>query len=232
MLALSLIGSATQDDRSLRWLLDALNLPKKFSGHLKPSIRFEHGLAPSDLGEVPRVTKLDCTVETEKAFVVVETKWSEPGLGTCSCTREGDGNPRAGFDCAARVRSRKLYWKAAHEFLGLEEVRLSFLPCALSVAYQVVRNIAAARHLSRGRIAAFVLIYDETNPYFRQTGHWPGWPSLLAKTFACRQHPRFHFRSVSWQELIHRLPIEASVRSWAADKHRLMTANVRKSHAP
>jgi hypothetical protein len=221
MLALALLGSAAERDSSLRWFWDALNLPKKFSGHRKPFIRFEHCLAPSDLGEVPRVTKLDFTVRTEKAFVVVETKLSEPGLGTCSCAREGDGDPRAGFDCAARVRSRKLYWKAAHEFLGLEEVRLSFLPCPLSVAYQVVRNIAAARHLSRGRLAAFVLICDEANPYFRQTGHWPGWPHILAEVLRKHSGIGFYFRAMSWQHLVKNLPLTPILREWAREKHKL-----------
>src|ERR1700730_3858186 len=150
LLALSLLGSASQFDSSLSWFWSALSVPSNYCGRGRPSIRFEHCLAPSDLGEVPRVTKIDVTVASEGGFVAVETKWSERGLGICSCARDGDGDPRAGFDCAARVRSRTAYWQVAHEFFGLETVRLPFLPCALSAAYQAVRNVAAARHLSRG----------------------------------------------------------------------------------
>jgi hypothetical protein len=221
MLALSLIGSAAQADPSLRWFWGALNLPKEFSGRQTPSIRFEHCLAPSDLGEVPRVTKLDLTVATERAFVVIETKWSEAGMGICSCAREGDGDPRIGFDCAVRVRSRRMYWKIAHQFLGLEAVRLSFMPCTLCPVYQTVRNIAAAIHLSRDRTAGFVLIYDRCNPYFRQTNRWPGWPHILRENLRKHRPSGFFFRATSWQELIHHLPVPASLRRWATEKHAL-----------
>ena len=221
MIALSLLGSAEQRDGSLRWFWEALNLPINFSDRQKPCLRFEHCLAPSDLGEVPRVTKLDLGISDENSFVAIETKWSEPGLGICSCARDGDGDPRTGFDCAARVRSRKAYWEVAHTFFGLADTRLAFFPCSLSIAYQAVRNVAAARRLSRGRVAGFVLIYDENNPYFRRTGRWPGWPHLLRSILREHERPDFFFRAVSWRSLMHKLPLTSELREWAYEKHRL-----------
>jgi hypothetical protein len=218
MLALSLLGNAAQNDDSLSWFWSALNLPFDFSNH--PVMRFEHCLAPSDLNEVPRTTKLDLSVSTRETFIAVETKWSEPGFGVCSCVKDGDGNPRAGFDCAARVRSRTAYWKVAQKFFGLEPVRLPLLPCSLSPFYQVVRNVAAAINLSRDRRAGFVLIYDETNPYFRQIGRC-GWPTMLTRLLKRFEHSGLCFRAVSWQRLIEQLPISESVREWAREKHRL-----------
>jgi len=221
MLALALLGSAAQRDPSVQWLFSAANLLSNLAGRKRPVIRFEHCLAPSDLGEVPRVTSMDVTISTQRAFIAVETKWSEAGLGGCSCAREGEGDPRIGFDCADRVYSRKIYWKTAADFLELEEARLSFEPCSLSVAYQVVRSIAAAWQLSRGRIAGFILIYDNTNPYFRSTNGWPGWPAILTQILNKQLRARFLFRAISWQDLIGKLPLPADVRLWAAEKHRL-----------
>lgn len=221
LLALGLLGSAAEQDDSLRWFWDAANLPGYASHRQRPSIRFEHCLAPSDLGEAPRVTKVDLTIASEDTFVAVETKWSEPGLGVCSCVRDGDGDPRPGSDCAVRVRSRKAYWETARDLFDLGGIRLSFFPCSLSVAYQAVRNVAAARHLSRGRRSVFVLIHDETNPFFQRCGDWPGWPDMLNGILRKHARSSFFFQAVSWQSLISNLPLTPQVRRWAREKHRL-----------
>ncbi len=218
VLAVSILGSAVERDPSLCWLADALNLPP-FADQQYPRVQFERALAPSDLGEVPRTTQLDFAVTSADRFIALEAKWSEPGLGSCSCSREGAGDPRTGFDCAYRVRSRRAYWNVAHKFLGLESVRMAFSPCTLSVFYQVVRNIAAAHRLSQGRLFAFVLVFDENNPCFRQTGVWPGWPHLLRSVL--RQRSGLVFRAISWQRLVPFLPLSPEVRSWAWEKHRL-----------
>lgn len=221
MLALALLGSAINRDDSLRWFWNGLDLPISSSSGRRSVVRFEHGLAPSDLGEVPRSTKLDLSISSKDIFVAIETKWSEPGFGICSCARDGDGDSHVGFECAARVRSRRAYWEVAHELFGLEAIRLPFFPCSLSVAYQAVRNVAAARHLSRGRNAGFVLIYDENNPYFRQTGRWPGWPHMLRSILLERESSNFFFRTTSWQSLMPKLPLTSKIREWAREKHRL-----------
>ena len=80
--------------------------------------------------------------------------------------------------------------------------------------------MAAARALADGRQAVFALIYDENNPYFRQTGRWPGWPRVLEGALA-EDYPDFRFRSVSWQALTPLLPMDDSARAWASEKHRL-----------
>ena len=219
MLGLSLLGNAAQNDPSLGWFSSAMNLPFDFSR--RPVLRFEHCLTPSDLNETPRTTKLDVTIATQQAFIAVETKWSEAGFGICSCIKDGDGNPSPGFDCCARVRSRTAYWQVSHQFFGLDAIRLPLLPCSLSVCYQAVRNVAAARCLSRDRCAGFVLIYDKANPYFRSTGRWHGWPIMLASRLLRFENSGLLFRTISWQEFVPQLPLTESVREWAREKHRL-----------
>jgi hypothetical protein len=65
------------------------------------------------------------------------------------------------------------------------------------------------------------LLYDAGNPYFAPTGEWPGWPALLDQAVAGADPERFRFASVSWQELVPALPLDADARAWAADKHGL-----------
>jgi hypothetical protein len=221
ILGLALIGGAAEEDSSFRWFWSALKLPERFANTERTFIQFERVLAPLDLNELPRTTQIDIAIENDRAFVAIETKWSEPGFPRCSCEREGTGSPRIGFDCADRVYARTKYWRTANRFLQLPEARLTFHPCFLSIAYQIVRNIAAARHLSRGRCSGFILLYDQTNPFFRRTGNWPGWPRLLTELLGPFEHSGLCFRAIPWQRLIGQLPITKSVRLWALDKHRL-----------
>lgn len=219
LLTLALIGSALQNDDSLGWFWDVFNLPNDTNE--RPIVRFEYCLSPLDLNEAPRVTKIDLVVMTSSVFAAIETKLTENGFGICSCVRDGDGNPLPGFDCSARVRSRKAYWETADAFFGIEPVRLPLLPCALSVAYQPIRVAAAARRLSRGRQAAFILIFDERNAYFRRTGTWPGWPQALKLVLGGREHSGLIFRALSWQQLVNQMPLASAVRKWAREKHQL-----------
>ncbi len=221
MLGLSLLCSALEQDRSLWWFWTALELPKRLAGLQNPVVKFEHALAPADLGEMPRTTKLDLSLATDEAFVAIETKWSEAGLGSCSCAREGEGDPRVGFECAPRVYARTAYWNVANQVFSLASSRLSFLPCDLSPAYQAVRNVAAAIKLAGSRVAVFVLLFDQNNPYFRPTGRWPGWPAFLNRTLRKHSAASFLFRAISWQSLISNVSLPASVRLWAREKHRL-----------
>ena len=217
-LALALLGSA--------WLnrSDHFNLPIALGFDAPRSespyaIRFEHSLLPSDLNETPRVTCLDLTLASSEQLIAIETKWIERGLGVCSCIKDGDGSPAPGFDCSARVRSRRQYWETADELFGLPAVRLAFLPCSMSLFYQAVRYVAAVKHLAAGRKAAFVLIYDANNPYFTSTGTWPGWPAVLRDALP-RNDRRFRFEALPWQRLVTSLPLPSTVRTWAKDKHR------------
>ena len=219
LLALAVFGVALKHDKSFHWFWPAFDLSKRLAGLQNPVVRFEHALAPNDLNEQPRTTKLDVTLATEEAFIVIEGKWSEAGLGICSCAREGEGNPRRGSECARRVYSRTEYWRVAHRQFGLQPMRLSFEPCAISPCYQAVRNVAAAQRLARGRQAGFILLYDARNPYFKSTGAWPGWPAMLDSILRTDPNGRFLFRSLSWQSLIGRLDLPLTVRAWLRDKH-------------
>lgn len=68
----------------------------------------------------------------------------------------------------------------------------------------------------------FVLFYDERNPYFRQTGAWPGWPEVLTATLkTADSNNLLRFRAISWQTLLPVMPLPNQVRQWAQDKHEL-----------
>ena len=220
-LAVALLGSATRLDPSLRWFWHAFDLPAP-SSQQNPSFRFERSLPPSLLNEKPRATVLDFAVDDPGCFVAVETKWTEQGLGVCSCAPHNDGGPDTGGYCAPRVVSRKHYWQVAEELFGLPAGRLPLFGCPISPAYQAIRNVAAAQRLADGkRLFAFVMIYDAENPYFRATGTWPGWPAVLAEHLKRHEQIGFHFRATSWQELVRKLPLDGAVRRWAEEKHEL-----------
>ena len=220
-LALALLGSAARLDPSLRWFWRAFNLPAP-SSQQKSAFRFEQSLPPSLLDEKPRATVLDFAVDHPGFFVAVESKWTEQGLGVCSCGSRNDGSPNAGGYCAARVVNRKDYWRVAEELFGLPTGRLPLFGCPISPAYQAIRNVAAAQKLADGkRPFAFVLLYDAEDPYFRATGTWPGWPAVLGEHLKRHEQIGFHFHATSWQELVPKLPLDGAVRRWAKEKHRL-----------
>jgi hypothetical protein len=222
LLALALLGSCSVEDPSLGWLSRVLDLPTSRRSRETSPFAFEFSLEPTALGEDPRVTTLDYIARINDVTVVAECKWSERGgLGRCSCLRD-DGNPDPGNRCASRVEIRHAYWQTAYHDFGLPVARDPRRPCSLSLAYQAVRNVAAARFLSGDKPGLFLLVFDQNNPYFRHTGAWPGWPALLRQTLAVKNTcSRFRFHAVSWQYLIPRLPLPPQVRRWALEKHRL-----------
>lgn len=219
MLTLSLLGSAQMEEPSAAWFWSATGIPK-CSPSATPTVRFEHRLSPSDLGEEPNTTQLDVSIETETCFVAVEAKLTESGLSPCSCPARNEGTPLAGGMCADRVVFRRRYWEAAEEFFGLPYDRLPLLACPISPIYQILRNIAAAKRLAGPRRSfAFVLLYDTRNPYFSGVERWPGWPAILQPHLTGRECRGFYFRAISWQTLVPQLPLDRETRIWAADKH-------------
>lgn len=219
-LALALLGVAAKIDPSLQWFWNALQLPFLVDTSRPSLCAFEFPLDPADLNEKPRVSQLDFLIRHRAICAAVEIKWSEGGLGSCSCLREGEGSPIAGAHCAARVYDRAAYWTAAQDVLALPGQRSPFLPCPISPVYQAVRNIAAVSRLAGNkRRAVFVLLFDKRNPFFRRTGDWPGWPAILSTALNEPEATQFCFRAISWQQLIIRLPLPANVRTWAHEKH-------------
>jgi hypothetical protein len=217
VLALAILGLAWRRDQSVRWLEEALTLP----GLLKsaaPSVRFEVEVEPTLLNESPLVSTIDFLVEDDAAVVCVEAKFGEDGMGRCSCPT---GAPAVAA-CAQKVLARPLYWKTASEVFFLPE-RQPGKPCPISASYQAIRNVAAARALAGDdRRAVFALFYDERNPYFQPQGDWPGWPDLLKMSLDdAKLAGLVTFRAVSWQDLLHQLPLEDTARTWARDKHAL-----------
>lgn len=221
MLALALLGSAARLDSSLGWFWRTFSLPTPSSAQ-HPTFAFERRLPSSLLNEKPHATVLDFAADDPGCFAAVETKWTEPGLGTCSCAQSGSGDPCPGSFCSDCVVRRQHYWSVAERFFGLPGWRLPLFGCAISPLYQAIRNVAAAERLADGkRPFAFVLIYDAENPYFRATGTWPGWPAILLEHLSRHERAGFYFRAHSWQELLPRLPLTDRVAQWAREKHYL-----------
>ena len=201
-LALTLLAASTRADPALSWLPCAQLLGER------PLGLFEVELAENVLNERPRQTQLDFLAVGREGVIAVEAKFSERGFGACSC--EG----RASGVCSERVLDRP-YWEVAKRELGLAELDHQ---CPLSVAYQAVRNIAAAQAIATSeRDAAFVLTYDDRNPYFTGAGSWPGWVAILNDL---SQHAQT-FAALSWQELLGRVPLNAALLDWASEKHGL-----------
>jgi hypothetical protein len=217
VLALAVLGLARSRDPSLRWLDSGLSLPGLLASPA-PGSRFEVELEPALLNEYPHVTTIDFLVEDESAVVCVEAKFGEKGLGPCSCKADASATGA----CSERVLDRTLYWETARDVFSLPD-RVDRKPCPISASYQAIRNGAAARALAGpNRRAVFVLLYDERNPYFRQTGEWPGWPALLRSALAdAEQLELLTFRAASWQELVPLLPLTDDERRWLRKKHEI-----------
>jgi hypothetical protein len=201
MLTLALLVAATRVDPSLEWMG-----ARPFQ---RPLPLFEVELAPQVLNERPRQTSIDWLVLDHDEVVAVEAKFTERGLGQCSCEL------RAGGVCSGRVLERP-YWSVASREMGLERARGC---CRLSLAYQAVRNVAAAQAIAgERRRSSFLLLYDVRNPYFAGAQAWPGWVKMLSQLMTVSSTAFF---SLSWQELLARVGFDASVRSWAREKHGL-----------
>lgn len=202
MLALVLLAAAARADASLDWIAGNLHLRA-------PLGLFEVELAPAVLNELPRQTTLDWLVLDRRQVIAAEAKFTERGLGQCSCEGRDTGS------CSDRVLER-LYWTVASRDMAIAAADGG---CALSPAYQAVRNVAAAQALAGDRKSAFLLLYDARNPYFAGTGTWPGWKRMLSSAMS---KSRTSFLSLSWQELLSAVSLDARVSSWAADKHGLV----------
>jgi hypothetical protein len=215
ILALALLGASNALDFSLSWLFDGLSpLPPSDSPLVPP--RFEYELPSKALNEHPRVTSIDFFAETSKLVICVEAKRGEEGMGPCSCPPGAS----AVADCSQKVLDRPLYWQAAYELFHMPD-REPGRYCPVTLGYQAIRSVAAARYLATAKRApVFGLIYDEENPYFAGAGAWPGWPAVLEHTLR-GQDEQIRFRAVSWQELLPLLPIDDELREWARVKHRL-----------
>jgi hypothetical protein len=202
-LALTLLAAACRSSPTLSWLPFADQLGQQRLG------LFEVELAEGVLNERPYQTQIDFLATGNHAVIAVEAKFSEPGFTPCRCKQRDEGI------CSAHVHERP-YWAVASRDLGLRE---SGHRCPLSLAYQPVRNIATAQAIAgRARASAFVLLYDERNPYFAGAGRWPGWIVMLD---GLTQHAQTPFTALPWQALITRADLDPETVQWAMDKHGL-----------
>jgi hypothetical protein len=196
-LALTLLAAACRSQPTLPWLPFADQLGRQRVG------LFEVELAEGVLNERPYQTQIDFLATGSDAVVAVEAKFSERGFTPCRCKQRDEGI------CSARAHERP-YWAVAGRELGLREMAHR---CPLSLAYQPVRNIAAAQAIAgRARASAFVLLYDERNPYFA------GWIVMLD---GLTQHSQTRFTALPWQALITRADLDPETVQWAMDKHGL-----------
>lgn len=156
-LAITLLAAAGRSQPSLGWLPFAEQLGRR------PLRLFEVELAPHVLNEQPFQTQLDFLALGGDGVIAVEAKFTERGFSPCRCAGRDEGV------CSRRVRARP-YWSTAARELGLREIPGR---CPLSLVYQPVRNFAAAQAIAGDRASAFVLVYDERNPYFTGSGAGP-----------------------------------------------------------
>jgi hypothetical protein len=205
MLALGVLGVNETADPELRALGNLTGLD--FGAG--PKTQFELELDPRALGEKPRTTTLDYVATSQRAVLCVEAKWTEEGMGLCSC---GDANRQEG-SCSSRVLSRRAYRQAAAR-LELAEPP-SGGRCAMGTAYQAVRLFAATTVLARDNGNAHsvaALFYDEENPFFDGHNAWPGWVEILSAV-----SPQA-FVTCSWQALVGALPLDEATHDWAIAK--------------
>jgi hypothetical protein len=219
VLALAVLGVGRSRDPTLAWLDRALGQPATAPDLKHLTSQFEYELAPEVLNESPYKTNIDFFVEGPARLMCIECKWTEKGIGRCSCPKLAPLTS----DCSAKVRGRKAYWDAVRDVFHLAD-RVAGQPCHLSCSYQAVRNAAAAQALAHdGQQPVFGLIFDAKNPYFTQTGKWPGWPAALDATLDDTDSP-VRFASISWQELVELAPLDRPAAAWAFEKHGLRKA--------
>jgi hypothetical protein len=217
VLLLALLQPAIDNDPSLEWLREASGVFAQV-GKLESS-QFEVTVSPELLNESPRPTALDWLVTGDQAVLAVEAKFTEQGLGRCSCAGRHKG------ECSDAVLSRP-YWDVAGEQLGWTRATEP-KSCPVSLGYQAVRNVAAALALAgEHRMGAFGLFYDARNPYFAGAGEWPGWAGVLEAALA--NAPDVHYAAVSWQRLLAAAPVPDAVRLWAEEKHGLLAEDKSK----
>lgn len=113
-LTLGLLGPALSLDRSGEWLT-AFGAPAPTG---MPHMRLEVELDADVLDEHPRTTAVDFLVDAPDWVLCLEAKWTETGMGTCSCTT---APTPTGADCSKRVLERTAYWETAHELFGLPD---------------------------------------------------------------------------------------------------------------
>lgn len=227
VVALALIGAAQVTRPEPVWYSGLLDLPVP-AAEEKTRLQFEFALDAQLLGERANFpTTIDVLSSHSRGLSCAEAKYWEAGLGRCGClkkARERLGRDAAdptepGGACSPDILKRHKYWVAARDVLDLPS-RAEGDACPIASGYQGVRNVAAARELSDGRSAAFVLFYDERNPYFAATGSWPGWPAYSRERFESGDRS-VEFRSCSWQRLLGSGAVPGAVVEWARVKHGL-----------
>jgi Restriction Endonuclease associating with ARP len=133
-------------------------------------------------------TSVDWLVLDRDQVVAAEAKFTERGLGQCSCELRNAGM------CSERVLERP-YWSVASRDVALKRATGR---CGPSLAYQGVRNVAAAQTIAgKQRETSFLLMYDARNPYFVGAQAWPGWVRLLSQLMKDSRTP---FIALSWQD--------------------------------
>lgn len=216
-LAQSILGNlAVHDSLGLLGdLLDDDGISLFGSAHLSPA-NFRMELKIDFLGE-PRPTSIDAHIAGEYE-VVIEAKFTEPEVGTCSRPRlkpsasnyasdycDGTYSLQGGRVERCPLTERGVfYWNHTPQFFRWKNDQ-DYDPCPLNANYQLVRNILAVGvrrdHPPSKEDGHAVLLYDERNPAFQNGGQ--GFKSYAA-TKEALQTPSM-LRKCSWQRIVQHL---------------------------
>lgn len=155
-----------------------------FGPDLKPeNIQFEHEV--KSLGE-PRPTSVDVLIGGKKS-VMIECKFTEDGVGSCSRPRlkpkdnnfdrdycDGSYHHQNNREARCSLTHNGIkYWDHLPELFGWDSSS-DHTPCPMRYPYQLIRNVLAAVVDENGTLDTdrghAVLVYDERNPVFQSDG--------------------------------------------------------------
>ena len=189
--------------------------------------RFSMEFVVNYLGE-PRSTSVDLFFDGDYR-VVVECKFTEPEVGSCSrpklkpkgsnynqdyCDRRYVVQRGRSDRCSLSNKGIK-YWRYIPRLFKWS-ADIDYEPCPLYETYQLVRNILAACIRQDGKLdpenGNAVLLYDARNPAFQARGKgWVAWQNVRS---ALKDPSRL--QSCTWQQVVNAMRFEHNL-SWLTD---------------
>lgn len=187
-------------------LLDDDGIPLFSSAQLSPDL-FCMERKVGHLGE-PQPTSLDVYFGG-KYQVAIECKFTEAEVGSCSHVQLNTGHPTwcdGNYTLKGRPHRCPLtttgvkYWQFVPQLFEWKNAE-DLSPCPLYSNYQLVRNVLAVGVQGDGSVSLqsghAVLIYDERNPAFQESGK--GYKAFM-ETKEALKNPQM-LRKASWQSI-------------------------------
>lgn len=188
-LALSILGNLRLLDADLFYLNDVVDdeYNEGLFSMVQPFARkliFEYEV--ESLNE-KRKTSIDALLKGDDYNILIECKYTEPKVGSCSrpTLKKKDTNYLTDYCNGSYTRQQErnerctlteigtLYWEYIPQLFNIQN-DLDYVICPLNTKYQLVRNILAACIKSDGSISEenghALLLYDERNPAFQNNG--------------------------------------------------------------